>query len=57
MERFFRSLRVEWVPAYGYRSCLQGQHHIVNYLIRYYSQLRPHQHSAGMSSNQVEGKY
>ncbi|MGP9510959.1 integrase core domain-containing protein, partial [Halomonas sp. AOP43-D1-39] len=57
MERFFRSLKVEWVPTYGYRSFLQGQHHIVNYLIGYYSQLRPHQHNGGMSPNQAEEKY
>lgn len=56
-ERFFRSLKVEWVPAYGYRAFLQGQHYIVNYLIGYYSQLRTHQHNGGTSPNQAEGKY
>lgn len=57
MERFFRSLKVEWVPTYGYRSFLQGQHNIVNYLIGYYSQLRPHQHNGSVSPNQAEEKY
>ncbi len=44
MERFFRSLKTEWMPTYGYRSFSQAQDHILKYLIRYYSQLRPHQH-------------
>ncbi|EGN76134.1 transposase [Idiomarina sp. A28L] len=57
MERFFRSLKIEWVPTYGYRSFLHAQHHIVKYLIGYYSQLRPHQHNGGMSPNNAEQKY
>ena len=57
MERFFRSLKIEWMPTYGYRSFLQAQHHIVKYLIGYYSQLRPHQHNGGMSPNMAEQKY
>ena len=57
MERFFRSLKVEWVPTYGYHSFTQAKHHIVKYLIGYYSQLRPHQHNGGMSPNQAEENY
>ena len=57
MERFFRSLKVEWVPTYGYHSFTQAQHHIVKYLIGYYSQLRPHKHNGGMSPNKAEENY
>ena len=57
MERFFRSLKVEWVPTYGYQSLSEAQHHIVKYLIGYYSQLRPHQHNGGISPNQAEADY
>ncbi|WP_157420055.1 IS3 family transposase [Oceanisphaera avium] len=57
MERFFRSLKVEWVPTYGYQSLSEAQHHIVKYLIGYYSQLRPHQHNGGISPNQAEVDY
>ncbi|WP_371417665.1 IS3 family transposase, partial [Salinivibrio sp. VYel6] len=57
MERFFRSLKTEWVPTYGYRSFSQAQAHILKYLIGYYSQLRPHQHNSGMSPNLAEEKY
>ncbi len=57
MERFFRSLKTEWVPTYGYGSFAQAQQHIVKYLIGYYSQLRPHQHNDGMSPNRAEENY
>ena len=43
--------------AMGMAIAPQGNHHIVNYLIRYYSQPRPDQHNGGMSPNKVEEKY
>ena len=57
MERFFRSLKIEWMPTYEYRSFVQAQNHILKYLIGYYSQLRPHQHNNGLSPNHAEQKY
>ena len=54
VERFFTSLKVEWVPTYGYHSFTQAQHHIVKYVIGYYSQLRPHQHNGGMCTGLME---
>jgi len=57
MERFFRSLKVEWVPTYGYQSLVHAQKHIVKYLIGYYSRLRPHQNNNGMSPNKAEQQY
>jgi putative transposase len=57
MERFFRSLKTEWVPPYGYHSFEQAKHHIVKYIIGYYSQLRPHRHNAGASPNKKEEQY
>lgn len=47
MERFFRSLKTEWVPMIGYRSITEAQHQIIQYIIGYYSQLRPHQYNGG----------
>ncbi|POP51826.1 IS3 family transposase, partial [Zhongshania marina] len=44
MERFFRSLKTEWVPALGYRNFTDAQQSITEYLVGYYSQTRPHQH-------------
>ena len=41
MERFFRSLKTEWVPATGYVSLAQAQADVLGYL-GYYNQVRPH---------------
>lgn len=57
MEPFFRSLKTEWVPPYGYHSFEQAKHHTMKYIIGYYSKLRPHRHNAGMSLNKKEEQY
>ena len=57
MERFFRSLKTEWVPQMGYRSFTEAQHSIVSYLTGYYSRMRPHQHNGGLPPNRAEERY
>jgi putative transposase len=57
MERFFRSLKTEWVPELGYRSLVEAKHAVINYIIGYYSQVRPHQHNGGLSPNAAEQKF
>lgn len=57
MERFFRSLKTEWVPACGYRSLDEAWQSVVNYIIRYYSQIRPHQYNGGLTPNESERLY
>jgi putative transposase len=57
MERFFRSLKSEWVPTLGYSSLLEAKHSIVDYIMGYYSQVRPHQHNDGLAPNFSEQKY
>ena len=57
MERFFRSLKTEWIPAIGYRSVSEAKIAITNYIIGYYSQVRPHQHNGGLAPNESEKKY
>lgn len=57
MERFFRSLKTEWVPSTGYDSFAQAKHKIIDYIIGYYSQVRPHQHNKGLAPNVAEEKY
>jgi putative transposase len=57
MERFFRSLKTEWVPDTGYANLEEAKTNIVNYLIGYYAKLRPHQHNNGVSPNQKELMY
>jgi len=57
MERFFRSLKTEWVPEMGYRSLVDAQRSIVGYITGYYSQMRPHQHNGGLPPNKAEEIY
>lgn len=57
MERFFRSLKSEWVPQTGYESFSQAKVAIIDYIIGYYSQVRPHQHNEGLAPNVAERKY
>ena len=57
MERFFRSLKTEWIPQTGYKSFTEAKTEIWNYIIGYYSQVRPHQHNAGKAPNVAEKNY
>ena len=57
MERFFRSLKTEWVPTLGYRSLIEAKCSIIRYVVGYYSQVRPHQHNRGISPNAAEARY
>ncbi|CAJ1261919.1 hypothetical protein JRT41CECX_JRT41CEC_01930 [Escherichia coli] len=50
MERFFRSLKNEWVPATGYVSFSDAAHAITDYIVGYYSALRPHEYNGGFRS-------
>jgi len=56
-ERFFRSLKTEWIPETGYQSFEQAKSAIWNYIIGYYSQVRPHSHNDGLSPNKAEKRY
>ncbi len=57
MERFFRSLKTEWVPTVGYSSFAQAEREILNYMLGYYSQLRPHHYNGGLAPNESERRY
>ena len=56
IERFFRSLKSEWVPTTGYSSFKQAQASITQYIVGYYSPHRPHQHNGGLPLNKAEAK-
>jgi putative transposase len=57
MERFFRSLKSEWVPQMGYPSFQKAKAEIIRYVTGYYSQVRPHRHNQGLAPNVAETKY
>ena len=42
MERFFRSLKSEWIPPEGYCSPEQATADVMAYVTRYYNDVRPH---------------
>lgn len=54
MERFFRSLKSEWVPIMGYQSFREAELGIVRYITGYYSELRPHRYNRGLTPNESE---
>jgi len=57
MERFFRSLKSEWVPDLGYQSIGQARLAINQYILGYYNRTRPHQHNCGLSPNEAERRF
>ena len=56
-ERFFRSLKSEWVPKLGYSSLDEAKSEIINYMIGYYSSIRPHQYNNGSTPNESENNF
>ena len=56
MERLFRSLKTEWIPAMGYRSIAEARKDIGLYLMDYYNWQRPHTTNNGMAPAVAEEK-
>ncbi|WP_158653285.1 IS3 family transposase [Aeromonas veronii] len=54
MERLFRSLKSEWLPAMGYMSLREAKRDISYYLMDYYNWRRPHQHNDGIPPAKAE---
>ncbi len=57
MERFFRSLKNEWVPVTGYINFSEAAHAITDYIVGYYSSIRPHDYNGGLPPNESENRY
>ncbi|MCQ8986380.1 IS3 family transposase, partial [Escherichia albertii] len=57
MERFFRSLKNEWMPVVGYVSFSEAAHAITDYIVGYYSVLRPHEYNGGLPPNESENRH
>lgn len=57
MERFFRSLKTEWIPTTGYPNFSEAKHCINDYIIGYYSGIRPHSYNGGLTPNESEYRY
>lgn len=57
MERFFRSFKTEWMPKKGYIDFKEAKGAITDYVIGYYSEIRPHHYNAGLSPNESERRF
>ncbi len=57
MERFFRSLKTEWVPMKGYNSFSEAQGAIIRCITGYYSAIRPHWYNGSLTPNESERLY
>ena len=57
MERFFRSLKTEWLPTQGYKSFSEAKQDVTDYIIGYYCEVRPHHYNAGLSPNESERRF
>lgn len=54
MERFFRSLKTEWMPTKGYSNFREAESAIIGYITGYYSVIRPHWYNGGLTPNESE---
>ena len=54
MERFFRSLKTEWMPTTGWRSFDEAEAAVSRYITGYYSLLRPHTFNGGLTPTTAE---
>ena len=56
VERLFRSLKSEWIPAMGYRKMHEAQKDVAHYLMDYHNRQRPHTFNNGISPVAAEEK-
>lgn len=54
MERFFRSLKTEWVPDNGYVNYNEANIAITNYITGHFSQLSSNQYNGGLTANESQ---
>ncbi|MEJ8912941.1 IS3-like element ISEc31 family transposase [Escherichia coli] len=57
MERFFRSLKTEWVLTDGYTGKDVARQQISSYILNYYNSVRPHHYNGGLTPEESENRY
>ncbi|EFL8637834.1 IS3 family transposase [Escherichia coli] len=57
MERFFRSLKTEWVPTDGYTGKDVARQQISSYILNYDNSVRPHHYNGGLTPEESENRY
>lgn len=53
-ERFFRSFKYERMPKHGYKNIREAKVDVTNYILGYYSQIRPHSFNNHLSPVEKE---
>ncbi|WP_231362100.1 IS3-like element ISEc31 family transposase, partial [Escherichia coli] len=56
MERFFRSMKTEWVPTDGYTGKDVARQQISSYILNYYNSVRPHHYNGGLTPEESENR-
>ncbi len=56
MERFFRSLKTEWVPASGYAGKDEARQQINDYILNYDNSVRPHHYNGRLTPEESENE-
>jgi len=56
-QEMFNEVELTVVAEMGYHSFSEAKSEIINYIIGYYSQVRPHRHNDGLAPNVAEQKY
>ncbi len=54
MERFFRSLKTEWIPEHGYASQEHAEADVLRYLTHHYNHQRPHSYNGYQTPAETE---
>lgn len=57
MERFFRSYKTEWMPTAGYATFSEMKNSVIDYITKYYNEVRPHWYNGGLTPNESERRY
>ena len=57
MERFFRSLKTEWVPTDGYAGKDEARQQINDYILNYYNSVKSHHYNGGLTPEESENRY
>lgn len=57
MERFFRSLKTEWVPTDDYTGKDDARQQISCYILNYYNSVRPHHYNGVLTPEELENRY
>jgi len=57
MERFFRRLKIEYMPTLRYKDFSEAKQALIDYIKNYYNKTRPPMYNAGVSVNKLGRRY